>query len=181
MSGSAPLSDRKSTTTITIRLNTKVMNILRAESKNRDISLNMMINHILQRYVEWDMYGAKIGMISLLKPTVKELFKKLSKQEIVELSTDISKSATNDAALFMKKKMDLDSFLAWLEARMKNSSIETSHNVEGSVHTYILKHDLGENYSFFQKTVLESIFSEVLGIHIDCSFSETLLSFKFSD
>lgn len=110
---------------------------------------------------------------------MKELFKRLSKQEIVELATGVSKSATNDAALFMKK-MNLDSFLAWFEVRMKSSAVETSHNVEHNVHTYILKHDLGENYSLFQKTVLELIFSEVLGIYIDCNFSYTILSFQFS-
>lgn len=180
MPSSTSHSDGKSTTTITFRLNTNVVNILRTESENHNISLNTIINQILQRYVDWDMYETKVGMISLLKPTVKELFKKLSKQEIVELATGISKSATNDAALFMKKKINLNSFLAWFEVRMKSSSIETNHNVERNVHTYILKHDLGENYSLFQKTVLELIFSEVLGIYIDCNFSDTILSFQFS-
>jgi hypothetical protein len=74
----------------------------------------------------------------------------------------------------------LASFLSWLDARMRHSSVEISHNVEGSSHTYILKHDLGENYSLFQKTVLESIFNDVLGKRIDCSFSDTILSLRFS-
>jgi hypothetical protein len=84
-------------------------------------------------------------------------FKKRNKQEITEIATSVGKNATNDAALFMKNKMDLDSFLSWLDVRMKNSSVEMSHSIGGSTHTYILKHDLGENYSLFQKTVLELI------------------------
>jgi len=104
----------------------------------------------------------------------------MSKQEIIELATGIGKNATNDAALFMKSKMDLASFLSWLDVRMRNSSIEISHKVEGSSHTYILKHDLGENFSLFQKTVLSLIFNDVLGKHIDCSFSDTILSLRFS-
>jgi HD superfamily phosphodiesterase len=86
----------------------------------------------------------------------------MSKQEIIELATSIGKSATNDTALFMKSKIDLDSFLSWFDVRMKNSSVEISHSIECSTHTYILKHDLGENYSLFQKTVLELIFGDVL-------------------
>jgi hypothetical protein len=74
----------------------------------------------------------------------------------------------------------LDSFLSWLETRMRNSSVEISHNREGSTHTYVLKHDLGKNFSLFQKTLLESIFGEVLGIHIDCDCSDKILSFRFS-
>jgi len=42
----------------------------------------------------------------MLKPVVAELFKKTSKH-IIELATSIGKNATNDAALFMKSKIDL--------------------------------------------------------------------------
>ena len=113
-------------------------------------------------------------------PVAAELFKKKSKQEILEIATGIGKNATNDAALFMKNKMNLESFLSWLDVRMKNSSVEVNHSIEGSTHTYILKHELGENYSLFQKTVLELIFNDVLRKRIDCSFSDTILSFRFS-
>jgi short-subunit dehydrogenase len=165
---------------MTFRLDENVIVTLRAESERRHISLNTIVNQILQRYVEWDMYESKVGLISMLKPVVAELFKKTNKQEIIDLATSIGKNATNDAALFMKNKMDIDSFLSWLDVRMKNSSVEINHSIEGSTHTYILKHDLGENYSLFQKTVLELIFNDVLRKHIDCNFSDTILSFRFS-
>jgi short-subunit dehydrogenase len=165
---------------MTFRLDENVIATLRAESERRHISLNTIVNQILQRYVVWDMYESQVGLISMLKPVVAELFKKTKKQEIIDLATSIGKNATNDAALFMKNKMDIDSFLSWLDVRMKNSSVEINHSIEGSTHTYILKHDLGENYSLFQKTVLELIFNDVLSKHIDCSFSDTILSFRFS-
>jgi hypothetical protein len=181
MSNSVPHTNHhKSGTTMTFRLDENITNILRAESERRHISLNSMINQILQRYAEWDMYETRVGLISFLKPVAAELFKKRSKQEIIEIATSVGKNATNDAALFMNNKMDLDSFMSWLDVRMNNSSVEMSHTVEGSTHRYILKHDLGENYSLFQKTVLELIFNDVLRKHIDCSFSNTILSFKFS-
>jgi hypothetical protein len=63
---------------------------------------------------------------------------------------------------------------------MRNSSVEISHNSEQSKHTYILKHDLGENYSLFQKTVLELIFNDALGKHLDCGCSDKILSLSFS-
>jgi hypothetical protein len=181
MSDSSPRTDHsKRTTTMTFRLEENVVNMLRAESDRRHISLNTMVNQILQRYAEWDMYESRVGLVSFLKPVAAELFKRKSKQEIIEIATSIGKNATNDAALFMKNKMDLESFLSWLDVRMKNSSVEINHSIEGSTHTYTLKHDLGENYSLFQKTVLELIFNDVLMKPIDCSFSDTILSFRFS-
>lgn len=125
LANSFPRTDHsKSTTTMTFRLDENVINTLRAESGRHKISLNAMINQILQRYVEWDMYESKVGLISFLRPVAVELFKKMSKQEIIELATSIGKNATNDAALFMKNKMDLDSFLSWLDVRMKNSQLK---------------------------------------------------------
>jgi len=64
MSTSLPHTDRgKSTTTMTFRLDENVITTLRADAGRRHISLNTMINQILQRYVEWDMYESKVGMI----------------------------------------------------------------------------------------------------------------------
>jgi len=181
MSSPVPVGEGgKMTVTLTFRLDENVVTILRAESGTRHISLNAMVNQILQNFVEWNMYEPKVGMMSLFRSVIAEIFKKLTEQEIIEVAVTVGKEAYTDATLFMKRKFDLDSFLSWLETRMRNSSVEISHNREGSTHTYVLKHDLGKNFSLFQKTLLESIFGEVLGIHIDCDCSDKILSFRFS-
>jgi hypothetical protein len=179
MSASSPYGAKR-TTTMTFRLDEGVLTILREESKRRQISLNTMVNQILQRYTEWDMYESKVGMISIFRPVAAQLFKRMNKQEIIELASNVGRDATNDAALFMKSTMDLESFLSWLDIRLRSSSVEISHNIKNGSHTYILKHDLGENYSLYQKTILELIFNNVLGKRIDCSYSDTILSLRFS-
>jgi hypothetical protein len=100
---------------MTFRLDENVITTLRAESERRHISLNTMINQILLKFVEWDIYEPKVGIISLFRPVAAELFKKMTKEEIIELATGIGRNATNDAALFMKSKMDLGSFLSSYE------------------------------------------------------------------
>jgi len=172
---------RKKTVTMTFRLDESVVTTLRGESEHHHSSLNTMVNQILQRFVEWDIYEPKVGFISLSRPVAAELFNRVSRQEILHLAEHIGKNAIKDAALFMKAKMDIQSFLSWLEMRMETSSVEISHNIEGDVHTYVLKHDLGENYSLYQKTVLELIFRDIFGKEIDCRISDTVLSFRFSN
>jgi hypothetical protein len=166
--------------TITFRLDENVIAIIRTESETRHISLNALVNQTLENFVEWNMYEPKVGMMSLFRSVVAEIFKKLTEQQIMEVAATIGREAYTDATFFMKRKIDLDSFLSWLEIRMRTSSIEISHNREGSTHTYVLKHNLGMNFSLFQKTLLELIFGEVLGIHLDCDYSDKILSFRFS-
>ena len=178
---SAYLDRRKRTATMTFRIDEHILNMLRKESERRDISLNTVVNHILKQYVEWDMYASKVGMVPMIKPVVSALFDKMTPQETIELASKVGQSATHDIALFMKSKMDLQSFLSWFEMRMKNSSIEFSHTLVNSTHTYVMKHDLGYNWSLYQKTLLELMFSRVFEKQIYTSVYDTTLTFQFRE
>jgi hypothetical protein len=134
---SADLVRRKRTATMTFRIDEDILNMLKKESGRRDISLNTIVNHVLKQYVEWDMNASKVGMVPMLKPVVSALFDKMTPQETIELASKVGHGATHDIALFMKSKMDLQSFLSWFEMRMKNSSIEFSHRLVNSTRILI--------------------------------------------
>ena len=61
---------------MTFRLDENLITTLRWESERQHISLNSMVNQIIQRFVEWDMYESKLGMVSFLKSVAIELLKK---------------------------------------------------------------------------------------------------------
>src|ERR671923_1119261 len=86
-------NQKRTTTTITFRIDSNVMRKINAKAEQEDISLNTLVNQILKRYVEWDMYEGKAGMISLSRPVVKKLFEGLSKEEIINMSRDLAKGA----------------------------------------------------------------------------------------
>jgi hypothetical protein len=105
----------------------------------------------------------------------------MKSEEVVNMATNVGKTAIRDMALFMKKRIDIDSFLSWFETRMWMSNIELSHEVVNDTHTYIMKHELGYNWSLYHKTTLELIFNEILGKRIDISISDYMLSFRFAE
>ena len=169
----------KKTSTMTFRIDDNVLRILRSESEKHQISLNTLINQLLKRFVEWDMYESKVGMIPIAKPIVVELFNKMSKEEISKMALNIGKNAIHDISLFMKNKMDLDSFLSWFETRMNSSLTETNHSIQNGFHVYVLKHELGENWSLYHKIILQSIFNEIFEKTVDIQISNTTIRFKF--
>jgi hypothetical protein len=124
-------------------------------------------------------------MIPLAKPIIIEFFQKTSHEEIVEMAKRIGKNVVKEITLFMKGRIDANTFLTWFENRMKTSSIEITHHRlknNDNKHSYIIKHELGENWSLYHKTILELIFNDVLGKHIDnIIISPTMLSFVFED
>jgi hypothetical protein len=70
---------------------------------------------------------------------------------------------------------------------MKTASVEMSHQRSDDVnshktHSYIVKHDLGRNWSIFHKTIFESILQEMLGKPLkNVSVTPTMFSFLFEE
>ena len=76
----ADINHRKRTATMTFRIDEQILNLLKKESERRDISLNILVNHILKQYAEWGMYACKAGMVPVAKPVVSALFNEMTPQ-----------------------------------------------------------------------------------------------------
>jgi hypothetical protein len=177
------IKNKTSTKTITLRINEEVLKRLDSESKRRGISLNTFANQIFQEFLDWDMLQPQSGMIPIAKPVIIEMLKKMSKEEVTALAKQVGKDTIHDAVVFMKQRMNLDSFLSWLEMwTKKNSNIGFSHRLEDDgVHVCIMKHDLGEKWSLYHKTVLETISNDILQKPIDIATSAGILTFKIKE
>jgi hypothetical protein len=173
------IQDKRKTSTFTLRIDDSIIKSLQTESELYNISLNTLINKILTRYIEWDSYAPKVGMIPMAKPIIANLFNMMNDEEISDLVSNFGKNVVQDIAYFMKMKTDPDSFLTWFEIRMKRSFVEFNHLEENDRHMYILKHDLGYNWSLYHKKILEKIFNEIFNKPINISISDFMLMIQF--
>jgi len=171
----------KKTSTLTFRLDDEIIEKLRVQSKNRQISTNTLVNQALRRFLEWDIYQPVIGFVSINKLVFVEIFKKLTQKEIIEMAANVAKNEIRDMALFMKGKMTVESFMSWYEMRMTNSSVQVSHVIENNTQKYIMRHDLGKNWSLYHKTIVELIFEEFLKKKIDVKYTKNMISMEFTE
>ena len=176
-------SRERISTSLTFRLDESSVKKLRDEAQKLGISLNSLVNQTLKNYLEWHIFEPKVGFVPVLKPVVQELFTKISKEQIKEIALTTGKDEFQNAVYFMKGNIDLDSFLSWLENRMKNSSIEVNHTFDRNtgIHSYIIKHDICENWSLYLKEIIEFIFNNALQKKVESSISPSMLVFKFRD
>lgn len=170
----------KKSDTISFRVDNQVLEKLRKESEKQGLSLNVLVNQILKRYTEWDIYESKVGMVPVARPILDSLFKKLSKEEAIELAKKVGSEIVKDIATFMKGAMNLESFMSWFETRMQMSGFELNHDVKNDRHTYIIKHDLGDNWSLYHKTVLEIIFRNVLEKPVNIETNPRMITLSFT-
>jgi len=174
----------RKTKSITFRLDTKVIEELQREADQGEISLNVMVNQVLRRFVEWDRYENKLGMIpipkSMLSTLIDETMQLASDAKIPDLESYRTKIVNNaaetalnvmkDSVLFMRKDYSFWTVLDVLREYMKVAGIMSDHRIEaGRKHVFIIQHELGENWSLFAKELLSKIFVELAKVKADIS------------
>jgi hypothetical protein len=172
---------------ITFRLDTNVIEELQREADEGEFSLNILVNHVLRRYVEWDRYENKLRMIpvpmTLLSKLIDEIIKlaadegimeelNFRRDKIIKNVAETAFSVIKDSVLFMKKKYNLWTVLDVLQEYMKVSGIMSDHRIEpGRRHVFIIQHELGENWSVFAKELLYMIFAELAEVRAEINMT----------
>ena len=77
---------RRATESITLRVESSVLNQVRYEAEQKLESVNTLINQVLKQYVKWHAHTQKAGMFYISRNLMGSLLRKFSDEEIVQLS-----------------------------------------------------------------------------------------------
>lgn len=172
------------TRSITFRLDPNTVDNLQREADQKEISLNVLVNQVLRRYVKWDTFEPKIGMMPVPKIILSTCLNKAilaanesgmnqdeiesHRDEMIKSAAEISFSLIKDSALLMKRTYNLWTVLEILQEYMKVSDMKSDHRIEeGNNHVFIIQHELGENWSLFTKVLLNLIFENLASVRPD--------------
>lgn len=145
------------TRSITYRLPEKMINELDGEAKQKKISQNVLVKQILERYIQWDRYAEKIGMIPVPKEIIETLGGDLDGRDIDEIINVVFPMIKN-TVMYIKGGYDLERCIETLEDYMRASGMNSDHRVDGELHSFIIQHELGMKWSVFTEQLLTQIF-----------------------
>ncbi len=149
------------TRSISYRLPESLVHQLEGEANMKNISQNVLVKQILEKYCRWDRYANKIGLVPVPKSILENLGDQMKGEDIQKIA-DVLKPVIKDSVMFIKGKYDLKRCIETLEDYMKASGMKSDHRVEGSLHHFIVQHELGMRWSLFTEYLLKSIFHEFL-------------------
>ena len=152
---------KESTRSITYRLPEKLVNELETEATQKSISQNVLVKQILEKYVSWDRFSNKIGMIPVPKKILESLGEELDGTDIDQIIT-LMFPMIKDVVLFIKGGYDLKRCIETLEDYMRASGMNSDHRVEGDTHVFLIQHDLGLKWSVFTEQLLTQVFRSFL-------------------
>ncbi len=150
---------KEKTRSITYRLPTYVVDELESEASNKKVSQNVLVKQILEKYIKWDRFGDKIGMIPVPKRILDSLGKDMTGKDIDQVVKAVM-PLIKDTVMFVKGGYDIKRCIETLEEYIRASGMKSDHRLEGDLHHFIIQHDLGIKWSFFTEQLLKEVFHQ---------------------
>ncbi len=176
-------SQPKRTRSVSFRIDSSVIDEIQREADGKEVSLNVLVNQVLKRYSDWDIYENKLGIIPVPKVMLSSLMESAItlaeksrikdigpyRDDIVKQAAELPFNVMKDSVLYMKKDFNLWTVLQVLQDYMKVSGINADHMIDGKKHIFVIKHELGKNWSLFTEELLKIIFERLATVKIEIS------------
>ena len=142
------------TDTITIRVPKPLKDRLEGMSKKNQVNLNLLINQILIKNVQWDEHTTKMGWLQFDPSTVREIFKYLNDEELTKLAKSIKGDIINGIK-FIYGDSSFQHTVEFVDTWLSTTNIPFRHTEDSESHKFMVNHVLGKNWSTFAIKVSE--------------------------
>lgn len=164
---------------LTLRIEPEILEAIKQKSKTEKVSINNIVNKMLQSYTDWNQYAPDAGWVPMPKQLLGHLMEKCSENEISELAHKKGKDIAQDILLFMNGRYDLESWINFLKNRASASGFRFSEQRDRNSIRCLLHHELGRGWSIWFKCFYEIVFTD-LGKKVDFEISENTLAIKIT-
>jgi hypothetical protein len=164
---------RKSATEgVTFRLPSDNLEQLCKEAETRQISVNTLVNQIINEHLDWHLYAAQAKLYYVPKPFISRVLEKFSEQQLADLAEASAKKDFVDIGLLLRGEFTISSFLSILENWSRISDIPYRTEENETTRKIIIEHNMGSKYSY--------LFKEIYRRLLENSF-ETKTQFDITD
>src|SRR5437867_5922501 len=148
------------------RLDHDTIDKLNDISEKERVSVNVLANRALRRYVEYDVPGEKFGLITISKALLKTLFALMTEEQARELGRKSGNEAGPAFVTFWYKKFDLENTIKAIGKVMSEygRTLSFDSSFDGKTHVLVMRHETGKNASAYYAELVKAIFA-LLGLN----------------
>ena len=173
-------SGRSSSENISFRLHKDQLNKLREEAEEKRISLNTLVNQIVDSYVNYYSSASKADVIPITRQEIMMLLEGYNEDQIKAMSERAIKIVREETVLQLNARYDfkalLDTFGHWMRATgFPYRHIYPKHN-DNNRHTFIIQHDMGRKYSLFTAVAIKIYFEPLVNKPVQYSITDNAIS-----
>jgi len=162
---------------ITLRLDSIILNKLQREAEQKDTSVNALVSHVVRRHIDWHSNAAKAGFVTVRRGLLIDLINRLPDKEISSIAEYIAKKETKDFVLLLRNEYNIESALDVIETWIKISGHPYRHEVNYTRHSYVIQHDMGRNWSLYMAGQYRFLFEEFELKRVEFDINDNTLDF----
>ena len=168
----------KKTDNVSIRIDSDLSNKLHKKCMEQKISLNTLINHLLEKQVNWHELTTEMGWIPMFRSTFRELSDSISKDMIVKIAETAGLSDLKNSLNYLYGYIELDSILDLFKKRWHNMNVKYREIEVNGKNKIIIQHDLGKNWPYFIVGQMNAILNEIGYRIMNDEYNEQGFSFE---
>ena len=161
----------KKTEIASFRFEKETINELKKNASLQNISVNNLVNHIIDDHIKWHSSASLAGLVPFPKSLLMKIMEKLDDEQIIDLATYIVNDQIKDIVLMLRREYNLKQFLDVVESWAKISNLPLIQDTKDDKIKFVLQHEMGEKWSLYFYHVFRMIFEQI-GI-IDSEFEST--------
>lgn len=151
----------KKTDNISIRIDSDLRNKLHDKCTEQKISLNTLINHLLEKQVNWNELTDELGWVSMFRTTFRELMEQPPIEKIQEIAKKTAESDLKNSLNYFYGYVTVESILELFKKRCQSMNIKFRVIPINGNDKIVIQHDLGKNWPHFiiaqMNTILNGI------------------------
>jgi len=168
----------KKTNIISIRMGSNLSNRLHEKSQDQKVSLNTLINNMLEKQIHWYDLTDEVGWVSIFRQTFKELMDSISKEKATKIGQTAGKVDLQNSINFFYGKVELETILDLLKKRFQSMKVQFRRISEKDREKIIIQHDLGKNWPYLIFAELTELLNEIGYRVINEEFNKRGFSFE---
>jgi len=151
----------KKTDIISIRMDSNLSGKLHEKSDEQKVSLNTLINNMLEKQIHWHDLANEIGWVNIFRTTFKELMDSISKEKAIKIGQTVGKEDLQNSINFFYGKVDLNTILDLVKRKFQTMKVQFRQISKNDTEKIIIQHDLGKNWPYMVVAELNELLNEV--------------------
>lgn len=171
---------RKSVTEgVTFRLPSDNLEQLCKEAETRQVSVNTLVNQIVNEHLDWHLYAAQAKLYYVPKPFISRILEKFTEQQLNDLAEASAKKDFVDIGLLLRGEFTISSFLSILENWSRISDIPYRAEEIENTQKIIIEHNMGSKYSYLFKEIYRRLLENVFKTKVKFDITDNTIVLTF--
>jgi hypothetical protein len=162
---------------VSFRLNKDILDKLKTDAEQKQISLNTLANQIFDFYVNFAS-SASADMMPSPRVALADLVEGYDEDQLKAHAERVFKKVGLDIIYQQRGKYDFESVLDVWDYRLKASGVPYKHKIDGQNkhrHTFIIQYSMGKKWSLVIAETMKRYFELVSSKKIDYTITDNMV------